>query len=135
MNVQLFVRRDGWQVNERSVTHGRALFSVTRDSRGRGGCLGQAHGVVRAQQKPRSSLRCLGADLRMSSTRKIISAASDADSRTWRLTWNDSVMPMASMSPTVPFTMSAKRSKKVHVGIDQTWFSNLYTNISTTLQT
>ena len=42
----------------------------------------------------------------MSSTRRIISAASVAERRTCRLTWNDSVIPKSSMLPTQPWYMS-----------------------------
>ncbi len=42
----------------------------------------------------------------MSSTLKIISAASDADVRTWRFTAKDSVIPRTDMSPICPFFMS-----------------------------
>lgn len=41
-----------------------------------------------------------------SSTLRIISAASEALSSTWRFTWKDSVMPSSAMSPMVPSDMS-----------------------------
>lgn len=44
----------------------------------------------------------------MLSTLRIISAASEALSSTWRFTWKDSVMPRSAMSPTVPSSMSAR---------------------------
>lgn len=53
----------------------------------------------------------LGAALMMLSTLRIISAASEALSSTWRFTWKDSVTPSADMSPTVPSDMSASHQK------------------------
>lgn len=43
----------------------------------------------------------------MLSTRRIISAASEALSSTWRFTMKDSVMPSSAMLPTAPSDMSA----------------------------
>lgn len=48
----------------------------------------------------------LGAALMTSSTLRIISAASEALSSTWRFTWKDSVMPSSTMSPMVPSDIS-----------------------------
>ncbi len=50
----------------------------------------------------------LGADLRISSTLRIISAASAADNNTCLLTWKLSVMPNSTISPTHPSVMSAR---------------------------
>mmetsp|Transcript_9878 Transcript_9878/g.17200 ORF Transcript_9878/g.17200 Transcript_9878/m.17200 type:complete len:238 (+) Transcript_9878:788-1501(+) len=55
----------------------------------------------------RSMSRWRGADLMMSSTRRIISAASVAEMRTCSLTLNDSVMPSSTMSPRHPRCMSS----------------------------
>lgn len=53
----------------------------------------------------------LGAALIMSSTRRIISAASAALSRTCLLTWKLSVTPNAAMSPMVPSFISERKHR------------------------
>lgn len=53
-----------------------------------------------------------GADLIMSSTRRIISAASAADKSICRLTMKDSVIPRAAMSPTSPFVISKRHQQQ-----------------------
>mmetsp|Transcript_10039 Transcript_10039/g.25055 ORF Transcript_10039/g.25055 Transcript_10039/m.25055 type:complete len:270 (-) Transcript_10039:903-1712(-) len=57
-------------------------------------------------QNPRPPSRFRGAAFTMSSTRRIISAASDADSKTWDLTLNDSSTLSCEMSPMHPLFMS-----------------------------
>ena len=44
----------------------------------------------------------------ISSTLRIISAASAAEMSTCRFTWKDSVIPSSTMSPTHPFAMSGE---------------------------
>ena len=53
-----------------------------------------------------SGILCLGADLTILSTLRIISAASAADIRTCLLTWNDSVIPNSTISAISPWFIS-----------------------------
>jgi len=97
-SLHLFHRQRSWATSNHEVT----LRSSGRDRLTR--CLRISSRRQRNVQN--ETVANLGADLMMLSTRRIISAASAPLTRTWRLTWYDSVIPRFLMHATSPSSIS-----------------------------